>query len=604
MSRLLRVNTSAMLIMSTVPTGIFFLRGELGPNWRVAIGLAIAALASTWFTRRHTIRRVGVLAVVAGLAIVNLHITPFAADETRVAEVLSTVLAAVAAAATLLGFSALARATDLRTACFGGIAIALTIAVFTRMLERMPGQRMSGGDISQVKGPVPHAVVGKAYLPNSVSRTYYRENPRGYFQEADAVNGPWQLVMHGEGNVASLAYPTGAPERVRIEIVRAPGEEAWTIQLASDDFPVRAATDYQLTFRARADAPRTIAVGIAQAHPPWSGLGFYRTVSVDTSWHVFAEVFQLSNADDLAGFQFNLGGSSVPVELADIALRRVGEATRIVPPAATRYAIEYRFDAYGCREFHRAQRQRPGTWRLLALGDSYTLGMGVREGDTFGARLERLLNDSLRLRDPARRYEVITCGVPGHGTREERLFYERSGYRYRPDVVLLTMHWNDGQLARDEASTGSWLPRGANEGLGPRLVWRLRAADSAGRAADTTTRLDRVGIEVRLLRAAVRARGAELVVMLFRHNNDARWAALRDTVRNALRGESVPVLDIGELLLSKYDSDALAVLPGTDGHPNEVAHREAAQALLIFLTQSGMIRDARPGPRGSANRTR
>jgi lysophospholipase L1-like esterase len=68
---------------------------------------------------------------------------------------------------------------------------------------------------------------------------------------------------------------------------------------------------------------------------------------------------------------------------------------------------------------------RTGRPRVVLLGDSVAFGYGVADDDTFAARLEE------------RGYEVVNLAVPGYGTDQELLRFERVGAAYRPDVVLL-----------------------------------------------------------------------------------------------------------------------------------------------------------------------
>src|SRR5690606_25592607 len=72
--------------------------------------------------------------------------------------------------------------------------------------------------------------------------------------------------------------------------------------------------------------------------------------------------------------------------------------------------------------------------RVLVLGNSWALGAGVHEEDTFSARLESLLNEA---GTAAVRYEVINCGVDGYDVRKARQFYELMASRYGASVVLL-----------------------------------------------------------------------------------------------------------------------------------------------------------------------
>jgi len=75
-------------------------------------------------------------------------------------------------------------------------------------------------------------------------------------------------------------------------------------------------------------------------------------------------------------------------------------------------AGELRFvtERHGFREEREVPRRAPpGTWRALALGDSWIFGVAQSQGETIAARLEALLKG--RMGD--REVEVINAGVPG-----------------------------------------------------------------------------------------------------------------------------------------------------------------------------------------------
>lgn len=98
---------------------------------------------------------------------------------------------------------------------------------------------------------------------------------------------------------------------------------------------------------------------------------------------------------------------------------------------------EFHFDvnhnALGFRGPEVAPEKEPGKLRVLVLGDSFTYGIGVADGETFSARLEAL--------DP--RYEVLNTGVNGYGTAQELLLLRDQGLALRPDVVVVVFFWND-----------------------------------------------------------------------------------------------------------------------------------------------------------------
>ena len=85
--------------------------------------------------------------------------------------------------------------------------------------------------------------------------------------------------------------------------------------------------------------------------------------------------------------------------------------------------------------------------RVLAIGDSFTLGMQVAEADTFSAILSDRLTQVLN-----RTVSVLNAGVPGYGTDQARMQMERLVTRTQADAVLLTVY--AGNDLRDNARWG------------------------------------------------------------------------------------------------------------------------------------------------------
>jgi lysophospholipase L1-like esterase len=93
------------------------------------------------------------------------------------------------------------------------------------------------------------------------------------------------------------------------------------------------------------------------------------------------------------------------------------------------------------REFTRAKP--PGVYRIMMLGDSTTLGWGVREKDTAAKSLERKLNTQLPSGYSS--VEVMNTGVGNYDTVQEATYYETTGRTSRPDLVILVFFINDAE---------------------------------------------------------------------------------------------------------------------------------------------------------------
>jgi len=80
------------------------------------------------------------------------------------------------------------------------------------------------------------------------------------------------------------------------------------------------------------------------------------------------------------------------------------------------------------REYPYERNNKP---RIAVLGDSFTWGYGVNEPDTFCKVLEHeYFHDNV---------EVLIAGIPGYGTDQQLLFYEKEIHKYKPDIVILAI---------------------------------------------------------------------------------------------------------------------------------------------------------------------
>jgi len=101
------------------------------------------------------------------------------------------------------------------------------------------------------------------------------------------------------------------------------------------------------------------------------------------------------------------------------------------------YTVQVRINSQGLRDPERPVEPAPGTFRVLALGDSFMEGYTVDLGETATQKLEGRLNAA------GCRSEVVNGGTAGYSTDQEYLFYRTDGARYRPALVLLFFFWND-----------------------------------------------------------------------------------------------------------------------------------------------------------------
>ena len=158
------------------------------------------------------------------------------------------------------------------------------------------------------------------------------------------------------------------------------------------------------------------------------------------------------------------------------------------PPGGYRLRPGYRGSITNRVEFdhavvvdERGLRESPGTpgpTRLLVIGDSFTFGLGVRDDETFAARLARRPD-----------LEVLNGGLPGIGVPALVDWYERHGRALEPALLLLAVFVGndlaDARPDREETRIvdGLVVPTVLRPGVGSWLYRHSDLARLAKRAA-------------------------------------------------------------------------------------------------------------------------
>lgn len=125
--------------------------------------------------------------------------------------------------------------------------------------------------------------------------------------------------------------------------------------------------------------------------------------------------------------------------------------------SATDIDITIRTNAEGLRDDQGVDKP-DNTFRVLMLGDSFTLGYTVEKEETFADLCERWWKSQ------GRRVEVINAGTEGYATDQEVLWFLENGASYKPDLVLLFPYDNDIYWCGEEKYTRFPKPRFAPDG--------------------------------------------------------------------------------------------------------------------------------------------
>lgn len=159
------------------------------------------------------------------------------------------------------------------------------------------------------------------------------------------------------------------------------------------------------------------------------------------------------------------------------------------------------------------------TLRVMALGDSFTFGFGVRDDETFPWKLDELLSAAVPGAD------VLNAGITGASNRQQIAYFWSEGVEYEPDLVLLQIFvGNDLKQNWDDRDSLHWTAR-----YGLVQDWRRIPSDGIVRIAHDDT-------EIRILPGALQGWDETL----YQHFRLYRFATDRllhlGTVVSALEG--------------------------------------------------------------------
>jgi len=284
------------------------------------------------------------------------------------------------------------------------------------------------------------------------------------------------------------------------------------------------------------------------------------------------------------------------------------------------------------------ERVPAGRFRVICSGDSFTLGYGVANDETWCARLETL--------DP--RLETVNMGQGGYGIGQAWLWYRRDGMRFDHQVHVFAFMFDDFHRMQQSTFIGYGKPvlalRGGKlvalntpvprrpffaDGLAglQRATGNLRATDlvrvirggakpprRTGRSrapGDAPSSVLRKVFDELL--AANRAKESQLVLLYLPAPVDWKGSVSdgwRRFVRREARGRGLPFLDlVAELRrLSASEVDSLFIRPGeleyigAAGHFNPKGNAWVAERLYATLVAqpSFAARLGAPGAEGKA----
>jgi lysophospholipase L1-like esterase len=240
----------------------------------------------------------------------------------------------------------------------------------------------------------------------------------------------------------------------------------------------------------------------------------------------------------------------------------------------------------------------PGTWRIMALGCSTTFGWGVRDEETYPARLGALLRD-----DGADHIEVVNGGQPGYTSFQGRWLWDRVLKDYRPDVVLIGYIVQDSRKAGYSDKSQAILQNDARF-LKDNILYQLRSylflRSALGQVQIRAKERegDQGGVyrvppedyaeNLRYLIRQVRDQGGQPVLFGYPLERSGYTTAHRGILAAAGEVEGVPVFD-PQAQMEAATHGAELYFPRDRGHANAAGNALIAGWMKEFLKQQTLL---------------
>lgn len=251
-------------------------------------------------------------------------------------------------------------------------------------------------------------------------------------------------------------------------------------------------------------------------------------------------------------------------------------------------------------------RKPPDTFRIVVVGDSFTFPYDVQFDDVFSKRLERMLNLSVA---PGERNkaEVLNFGRPGIGMWDE-VPVVIQGLEWNPDLVLLQITLNDGRFVSPYPLEYLLPPHLRHPAIKRwrtlELVLNRIYAVQMRRAFVV---LHRSGFDdpaswrefadsITAMRDACAAKKvpfAAVTFPMFEFPQDGRYPLgdIHAKIASLLVTLGVPSLDLLPAFTGMWP-ERLHTRPVENAHPNEIAHRLAAEQIYLWLEREKLIPEA------------
>ena len=260
--------------------------------------------------------------------------------------------------------------------------------------------------------------------------------------------------------------------------------------------------------------------------------------------------------------------------------------------AVTAWGKELRTNELGFRDRAIAARQ-PGEFRIVVLGDSFTVSAGVEHEAIFTNLLERRLA----------RTRVINLAVGGYNIVQYALVLQEVGLVLEPDLVLVALFpdndfSNETYDANRRVASGQASAEPArawyeslyiHRAYGTRLETKLKGFFQKSTAVTRkSTGWEQNTAALKSIAALARERGIALEVALLPHTwNFEKQRPLFARVQKECAALGLACRDLLEPFIERGVAEASLRLNALDAHPNERYNALVAEELANLLSRRG-----------------
>ncbi len=101
--------------------------------------------------------------------------------------------------------------------------------------------------------------------------------------------------------------------------------------------------------------------------------------------------------------------------------------------------VEYKINSFGIRDFPDHNNSKANSFKIAAVGDSFTFGLGVRLKDTWPKQLEK----KIKSKNSGKHYKVYNFGVMGYDLTQNIENIKTNVLKIKPKLIIIGYCIND-----------------------------------------------------------------------------------------------------------------------------------------------------------------